>query len=445
MIIINEVNTQRFSLNGIPYLKNYVSHISGNFIEIFNCYERSDVLVPPTHYNQFRVNGAEHFTIGQLQSALAGVLYARTTLGTASADIDQDNIDVVRKIRIGTFNTANVVNAINTGPAFSINEMQSVWFVVSVTMGLATYKYKMTGLGKGNYGTGGTAINSANLELVYSKITQLTDIRLDTSTRFIDFGNIQNSTITAWINTRPTVLTIQPAELGETVFRGTVNNIPTEMVWRGAPGDYGVNAKPAIETDVITVADKDPTVAPADYNAVLEQDNETTHYAIHYDNLNEASTAYGISIKHLGVLGKQTSVTFAEPVTDTSLTVPAGVADDEFALRSDFHKEIKLITTSSTGFADNIYILQPEDKNKWLSFDIPADFYIKTPLNTYSANTLIEGDIANIGQASFITDEGITLHYGISENPRTAEKNSVFGLKFRSSENVLLFGKLDLI
>lgn len=444
MIIINELNTQRFSLNGIPYLKNYITHISGNLIEIFNCYERCDVLLPPTHYNQFRVNGAEHFTIGQLQAALADVLYARTTLGTAAADIDQDNVDLVRKYRISAYSLANVLNAINTGPTFSINDRQSVWFVIAVSFNLATYKFKMIGLGKGDYGAGGTAISSENIELVYSKKTQLADIRQDNSTQFIQFGSISNMKITDWLNSQPTALSIQPAEIGNTIFSGTINNALTEILWQGEPGTYGATARLARDNDFTKIADVDPSVAQVDYDTVLGLNNESSSYAVHLDNQSKAQTAYGITLKHVGVLGKQTSVAFTEPVEDTLLTIPATVNNDEFALRSDFHKEVKVITTATEGFTDDIYTLQAEDKNKWLSFDMEADFYVMVP-PYFAANTLIEGDVANFGQANFIAVESITLQYGISENPKTAEKNSVFGLKFRSAENVLLFGKLDVL
>ena len=51
MIIINSVSNTRFSFNGIEYFRNYISVVRGNRVEIFNCYEREDIMLPLTHYS----------------------------------------------------------------------------------------------------------------------------------------------------------------------------------------------------------------------------------------------------------------------------------------------------------------------------------------------------------------------------------------------------------
>lgn len=81
MFEIININDVRFSLNGVEYLKNYISKVSGSSIEIFNCYERRDILVPFNHYNKFTVNGNTYASAAALQSALLSVIYGRNTLG----------------------------------------------------------------------------------------------------------------------------------------------------------------------------------------------------------------------------------------------------------------------------------------------------------------------------------------------------------------------------
>ena len=84
--IIDTVSDQRFSLNGIEYLKNYVTEVHGSKIEVFNCYERNDVLIELTDFSEFKVNGEVYTTAAQLQAALLHVLYSRSTLGGDSPD-----------------------------------------------------------------------------------------------------------------------------------------------------------------------------------------------------------------------------------------------------------------------------------------------------------------------------------------------------------------------
>lgn len=80
MIVIAAVNEKVFTLNGIRYLKNYISKVYGNKIEIFNCYERADILVPQTDYQEFVVNGATFSTAADLQTALIEVIFNRNSL-----------------------------------------------------------------------------------------------------------------------------------------------------------------------------------------------------------------------------------------------------------------------------------------------------------------------------------------------------------------------------
>ena len=81
MIIINTVNSTRFSLNGIEYFKNYISEVAGSAITIYNAYDRKDVKVDFVNFAEIELNGTVYGNVGDLQSALLPVIYTRASLG----------------------------------------------------------------------------------------------------------------------------------------------------------------------------------------------------------------------------------------------------------------------------------------------------------------------------------------------------------------------------
>lgn len=106
MNFINSLNDKYFTLNGVQYFKNYVSAVHGNKIEIYNCYERKDILVPLTQFSEFTVDGSAYTSATQLQAALLDVTYSRLTTGDSSS-IDQNNV-------------GRVISAGNIGPAENV-------------------------------------------------------------------------------------------------------------------------------------------------------------------------------------------------------------------------------------------------------------------------------------------------------------------------------------
>lgn len=450
MHIINTVNSKRFSLNGIEYLKNYVTDVSGSNIRVFNCYDNCDELLPLTRYNNFLVNGISFANVNQLQAALLDVLYVRTTLGEVAPDIDQDNIDIVRHVSMGRFYMSTLLNHINTGSPFTISEKQSLWYVVHANTRSLTqssiYKYKVIDLGKGAYGQGGPQLAATNLELVYVGTPSFGSIQLLPNTTTIDFGPLgAGSTIAGYINARMAPIDIQPIESGFTVFKGSIGGTEQAYVWAGKPDRYGFSAKQTTVDDFEFVTETEDGPSVPGYNAVLAAGNETVEYAVHKDVQSAAVTAYGIAIEHIGDEGKKAVIVFDEPLENVQLNIPARAMNDTFALLSDIHKPVKVVNTGSEGFNGQVYTLSIADRNQWLSFDLENDFDIIIPAGTYTQNTLIEGDVAGNGQAKFIAETGVLVQHGVDENAKTAGPNSVFGLKFRSDTDVLLFGKLDLV
>lgn len=80
MNVIQNINTTTFSLNGVRYLKNYVSRVSGSRVEVFNVYDRKETLIPLTHFAEFTVNGVIYESATALQIALLYQLYYRNNL-----------------------------------------------------------------------------------------------------------------------------------------------------------------------------------------------------------------------------------------------------------------------------------------------------------------------------------------------------------------------------
>lgn len=83
MIVINTVNSERFSLNGIEYFKNFTPVVAGDSISILNTYANCFTLVNSTNYSQFTVDGVTYASVALLQSALLPVIYSRGTLGVS--------------------------------------------------------------------------------------------------------------------------------------------------------------------------------------------------------------------------------------------------------------------------------------------------------------------------------------------------------------------------
>jgi hypothetical protein len=83
MIVINTVSSKRFSLNGIEYLKNFLSFVVGDRLLIYNAYDRRDERCDLTLYSEFEVNGVAYGSASLLQTALLDVIYTRLSLGGA--------------------------------------------------------------------------------------------------------------------------------------------------------------------------------------------------------------------------------------------------------------------------------------------------------------------------------------------------------------------------
>lgn len=84
MTNITNINSQRFTLNGISYYKNFLSQVIGDTIRIVNAYDSKFELLRPTRFSNITLNGQPYPSAQALQMALLPVLYTRGTLGNGS-------------------------------------------------------------------------------------------------------------------------------------------------------------------------------------------------------------------------------------------------------------------------------------------------------------------------------------------------------------------------
>ena len=82
MIIINTIDVQKFSFNGIPYFKNFTPFSRGGKIKVLNVYDAKLELCEFKNPEEFTVNGVVYANIADLQDALLPVLYTRNSLNS---------------------------------------------------------------------------------------------------------------------------------------------------------------------------------------------------------------------------------------------------------------------------------------------------------------------------------------------------------------------------
>lgn len=83
MIAIVNINSEKFTFNGIPYYKNFMGIVAGEYVHIVNVYDSKIALTKdgPVKYDEITVNGNSYASAALLQNALLPVLYTRNTLG----------------------------------------------------------------------------------------------------------------------------------------------------------------------------------------------------------------------------------------------------------------------------------------------------------------------------------------------------------------------------
>jgi len=216
MNFINSLNDKYFTLNGVQYFRNYVSAVHGDKIELYNCYERKDILIPLTGFANFMVNGSVYLSADELQAELLDVTYSRLTIGDSSS-IDQNN--ETRVISVGTIVvpesgylplplTTTIANKLNETPVtitakqtpvVITAKLQSVPGMYKYTSKLLKYLFKP---GKGNWGLDGTPINPAHFELISTENYLVQDLLSEPNAVIENLGSVPDGDFVATANER---------------------------------------------------------------------------------------------------------------------------------------------------------------------------------------------------------------------------------------------------
>ena len=199
MTIINSISNTRFSFNGIEYFKNYISVVRGSRIEIFNCYEREDVLLPLTSYNAITLNGIIYNSAADLQSALQSVIYSRATLGGDNVEIVEQN-NIGRVINIGYISNVNFtsqvisnINSLTTTLTPIDNPVYFEAFKTGSSLATSAQKVRFQFMGgKGTWGVGGTVVSPTHLYQNAPEAMILDDITNDANGVTINIGQLTN-------------------------------------------------------------------------------------------------------------------------------------------------------------------------------------------------------------------------------------------------------------
>lgn len=98
MNVIVNIDSQKFSLDGVPYFKNFMPHVLGTKLAIVNVYDSKLKLCEYDDFANFSVDGATYGSVTALANALLPVLYTKASLGMISGttnwgDIEGDVLD----------------------------------------------------------------------------------------------------------------------------------------------------------------------------------------------------------------------------------------------------------------------------------------------------------------------------------------------------------------
>lgn len=121
MISIQNIDQNKFSLDGIPYYKNFIPHVEGNMLRIVNSYDSKLVLCEFAKFDEFEIDGLTYPSISDLQMAILPILFYRGTLGESvienwteiGNDIENNNSGLVRvkkglKVKTGDINNVGI-------------------------------------------------------------------------------------------------------------------------------------------------------------------------------------------------------------------------------------------------------------------------------------------------------------------------------------------------
>jgi hypothetical protein len=347
MIIINDLNESRFTLNGVQYFKNYLTRVAGNSLSIYNAYNTSDVLVPFSAYEKFQVNGGIFEAVEGLQAALVGICYTRNTLNEGSP-ADQNNIG--RVISFGELLPQNGLYITREEASAKINSLTEPITIsakdtpVNFTF---TREGKMYGFeflgGKGIWGsTSGSEVfpHQFLLKTLYDITPE--DITGETSgATIISLGEVPDGNFLAAANSAQrdfsnSGMADEDGTIRSYYFTYTSDGILNFVQFVGEAGIYNGNIT---QNDLVssTNSKASPII---DYESVLQYGKVAVSPAKHQDRLTGMITEFnGSGFKSIKNEAAQT-FKIAEPTGSHEVVFPPANQNDSIVYASQLQNEV---------------------------------------------------------------------------------------------------------
>lgn len=369
MIIINNYSVTRFVFNGIQYLKNYVSRVSGNRIEIYNCYERHDVLLPLTPFASVMLNGVVYDTVAELQEAILGVIYLRNTLDD-DGDTTQNNTG--RRFVFGAIPGEGDITPEEAASWFNIQPWSVIVSAVATPIlfefyrisGEGTVKYPFLFLrGKGMWGAADGA-NAAGT--VYaSNFAPLTPHNLTVA----DISDSPGAVIIPLGETGEDYLAAANAEEHDFTLSGTLDDdgyyrayyfsyvhdsLLYFVLFVGNPDIYGVDSDNFFtQSDFVNTTNSAVQPTPG-LQQVTNQNAATTHpLTVVGNEIKLSHTSSGMQF--VSQEGNVINIVHSNPlVVEVQYKIPAKLTDDTFAMLSDVRLDYGTIRKKGKGFVKSI-------------------------------------------------------------------------------------------
>lgn len=277
MTSIFSLNDKHFTLNGIQYFRNYISAVHGNKVELYNCYERKDVLVPLTNFSDFTVDGSTFTSAAELQAALLDVTYSRLTTGDSSG-IDQNNVGkVISAGNIGPLASGSemvnaIADALNTKIITITAKDTPVIVTASLlsTSGTSTYiakRYRyLFKPGKGNWGLNGTSVTASHLELMNIENYLIDDLLREPNAIIENLGDLPDGNFIAAANASQWDFSDSGTEdetgIKTFYFNYTSDNVLYFVQFTGTPGLYGQGETQFTAADFVATTNNEVTETP---------------------------------------------------------------------------------------------------------------------------------------------------------------------------------------
>jgi hypothetical protein len=267
-------------------------------------------------------------------------------------NINQDNIAIVKRFRFITNDvndSLDLLTALNSLPAYLVNETQSLWLIATKIVidefeqfNSKTILYKVINKGKGFYGSNQTQFTLSDLLYISTRNIIALDVEDDENTVVVNLGEHTNHIIQNVLNGQNPSIDIQDQSLGLTLFNVLDQDVTYTYLWIGAPGTYGLNDLQSTSIDFQLLENNERFVFnPSNYDLNdfnnLSSDPFVRESEIPTPEISTLQTAYNNSSSKQIITNEENSVIFRNNINDNNIVFATRnlLGTTTFALRSN--------------------------------------------------------------------------------------------------------------